>query len=257
MSGGHGGHGGAAGLYVAGHTPVHRLAAEAKLAATVAFVFAVVATPRDALWAFAVHLALVSAVAAAAGLSPRVVVRRMRIEVPFLAFAVFLPVLGSDPRTRVLGVSLSEPGLWAAGNVVAKGTLGVLASVVLAATTPVGDLLRGLDRLHLPRTVTAIAGFMVRYLDVILGEARRTQVARLSRADDPRWWWQAKGMAAGSGMLFVRAYERGERVYLAMCSRGYSGAMPELDDGRTATMDWARAALVPVAAAAVAIVAVL
>ena len=53
-------------------------------------------------------------------------VRRLRIEVPFLGFAVFLPIVGSSPRVDVLGLGLSEPGLWAAWNIVAKGTLGVV-----------------------------------------------------------------------------------------------------------------------------------
>ncbi|MGQ0617715.1 MAG: cobalt ECF transporter T component CbiQ [Acidimicrobiia bacterium] len=253
MSAGHGGHGGVGGLYLDASTPVHALAPEAKLAATVAFVLAVVITPRHAVWAFAVDLAVLVSVAAMAQLSPAVVVRRMRVEVPFLAFALFLPFVGGGPHADMLGLSLSEPGLWAAWNIVVKGTLGVMASVVLAATTPVGDLLRGLDRLGLPRPITAIAGFMVRYLDVIIGEARRAQVARLSRADDPRWLWQAKGLAAGSGTLFVRAYERGERVYLAMCSRGYAGAMPELDDrsARGPSRAWAAAAPMVAAMAAV------
>ena len=123
----------------------------------------------------------------------------------------------------MLGLSLSEPGLWAAWNIVAKGTLGVLAAIVLASTTPVADLLLGLERLRVPRVLTSIAGFMVRYLDVIAGEAARMRIARASRGYDPRWLWQARAIAASAGTLFVRSYERGERVHLAMCSRGYAG----------------------------------
>jgi cobalt/nickel transport system permease protein len=154
----------------------------------------------------------------------------------------------------LLGVSLSEPGLWAAWNIVAKGTLGVAASIVLAATTPVADLLRGLDRLHVPRVVTAIAGFMVRYLGIVAGEGQRMHVARQSRGYDPRWLWQARGMAASAGTLFVRSYERGERVYLAMLARGYDGTMPALAGGRAAASDWWAAAL-PLAAWAFAVAA--
>jgi cobalt/nickel transport system permease protein len=194
---------------------------------------------------------------AVAGLSPALVARRLRIEVPFLLFAAFMPFTGAGPRVELLGVSLSEPGLWAAWNIVAKGTLGVAASIVLAATTPVADLLRGLDRLRVPRVITAIAGFMVRYLGIVAGEAQRMHVARQSRGYDPRWLWQARGMAASAGTLFVRSYERGERVYLAMLARGYDGTMPALAGARAAASDWWAAAL-PLAAwafAAAALVA--
>jgi cobalt/nickel transport system permease protein len=251
---GHPGGHGLDGLYLDGGSPVHRMAPEAKIAATVAFVFAVVATPREALWAFAGDALLLAAVVAVAGLSPALVARRLRIEVPFLLFAAFMPFTGAGPRVDVLGMSLSEPGLWAAWNIVAKGTLGVTASIVLAATTPVADLLRGLDRLHVPRLVTAIAGFMVRYLGIVAGEAQRMHVARQSRGYDPRWLWQARGMAASAGTLFVRSYERGERVYLAMLARGYDGTMPALVGRRVAAAD-AWAAVLPLAAWAFAVAA--
>jgi len=251
---GHPGGHGLDGLYLDGGSPVHRMAPEVKIAATVAFVFAVVATPREALWAFAGDALLLAAVVAIAGLSPALVARRLRVEVPFLLFAAFMPFTGAGPRVEVLGVSLSEPGLWAAWNIVAKGTLGVAASIVLAATTPVADLLRGLDRLHVPRVITAIAGFMVRYLGIVAGEAQRMHVARQSRGYDPRWLWQARGMAASAGTLFVRSYERGERVYLAMLARGYDGTMPALAGRRAAAADW-WAAAPPLVAWALAVAA--
>jgi cobalt/nickel transport system permease protein len=225
-------------LYVAGESPVHRVAPEVKIAATVAYVFAVVATPREALWALGADLVLLAGVVGLAGLRPALVARRLRIEIPFLLFAAFMPFTGAGPRVDILGVSLSEPGLWAAWNIVAKGTLGVAASIVLAATTPVADLLRGLDRLHVPRVITAIAGFMVRYLGIVAGEARRMHVARQSRGYDPRWLWQARGMAASAGTLFVRSYERGERVYVAMVARGYDGTMPALEGRRASASAW-------------------
>jgi cobalt/nickel transport system permease protein len=235
------------GLHVAGESPVHRIAPEVKIAATVGFVFAVVATPRQALWAFGADAMLLAGVVVLAGLPAALVARRLRIEIPFLLFAAFMPFTGAGPRVDVLGVSMSEPGLWAAWNIVAKGTLGVAASIVLAATTPVADLLRGLDRLRVPRVITAIAGFMVRYLGIVVGEARRMHVARQSRGYDPRWLWQARGTAASAGTLFVRSYERGERVYLAMVARGYDGTMPALGGRRASAPGWWPAVL-PLAA---------
>ncbi|HYH26183.1 MAG TPA: energy-coupling factor transporter transmembrane component T, partial [Blastococcus sp.] len=145
----------------------------------------------------------------------------------------------------------SRPGLWGAWNVLAKATLGVLASVTLAATTTVPDLLRGLERLRAPRVVTGIALFMVRYLGLVTDEARRMHVARQSRGYDPRWLWQARGVAASAGTLFVRSYERGERVHLAMVSRGYTGSLPGAPTAAVDPRAWALALSLPLAAAAV------
>ena len=96
-------------------------------------------------------------------------------------------------------------------------------------TTSMSDLLVGLERLRVPRVFVAITGSMMRYGEVITGEMRRMKIARQSRGYDPRWMWQSKAVASLAGALFVRSFERGERVYLAMASRGYDGSLPPLE----------------------------
>ncbi|WP_444950144.1 cobalt ECF transporter T component CbiQ [Micromonospora ureilytica] len=245
-------------LYRESDSPVHRLPPEVKIVAMVVFTLAVVATPREAFWAFGAYAVLVAAVAVLARVGPRWLLSRALIELPFVLFAVALPFLGTGERVEVLGLRLSEDGLHGAWNILAKGTLGVLASLLLAATTTTRDLIVGLDRLHCPQVLTQIATFMLRYLDVLVGEARRMRVARISRGDDPRFLWQLRGFAAGIGALFLRAFERGERVYLAMLSRGYTGRMPAVwqGEGAASAGQWLVAATVPVLAASIAATAV-
>lgn len=235
-------------LFLPGDTAIHRLPPQCKLAAVVAFAVVVVATPREAFWAFAFYAALLVAVAAAARVPPAFVLRRMAVEVPFVLFAVALPVIGLGERVQVLGLSLSVAGLWAAWNILAKATLGVAASVLLAATTEPRALLLGARRLRLPSLLVQIAMFMLRYMDVILDEARRMRVARESRGFRARDLRQAPVLARSAGALFIRSYERGERVHLAMLSRGYTGEMPVIDDRRATARDWRAAALLPAAA---------
>ncbi len=239
-------------LHLPGTSPLHRARPQCKIAASLLFVLAVVATPREAFWAFGLYGLLLAGLATLARIPPAALARRLVIELPFLAFAVFLPVVGHGQRVEVLGVSLAVGGLWGAWNILVKGTLGVAASAIVAATTPVAELLGGLERLRLPRTLTVIAGFMVRYADVIVDEVRRMRIARISRGHDPRWIWQARAVAASAGTLFIRSYERGERVYLAMVSRGYAGSMPVLQDLAATRAQWLTALSVPAAAVLVA-----
>ena len=250
MSGGH-----AHGLYVHAPSRVHRLPPQCKVASTFLFIVAVVATPREAIWAFGLYALLILVVARVAGVPAAFVQRRLVFEIPFLTFAAFLPFLGGGERVEWAGISLSVEGLWGAFNIAVKASLGASATILLAATTPVADILHGLERLKTPRVFVAIAHFMVRYGDVITGEMRRMKVARLSRAYEPRWIWQARAAAASLGSLFIRSYERGERVYLAMLSRGYAGAVPVIDRHTPAPVEWAAAMLLPGAATAVALVA--
>ncbi len=243
-------------LHLGHDSPVHRLAPEVKLAAALLFTVAVVLTPREAFWAFGAYAALLVPVVVVARVPAGWLLRRCTIEVPFVLLALLLPVTSPGERVEVLGVGLSVTGLYGAWNIVAKATLGLLASLVLAATTSARDLIVGLDRLRCPQALTVIATFMLRYVDVLVAEAGRMRVARLSRGDDPRVLWQLGGFAAGIGTLFLRAYERGERVYLAMVSRGYDGRLPELDLGaRAGARQWLVAAVLPVPAVAVALTA--
>ncbi|MGZ4615999.1 MAG: cobalt ECF transporter T component CbiQ [Actinomycetes bacterium] len=239
-------------LYRAGDSPVHRLPPYVKLVATFTFVVAVVATPRTAFWAFGAHAALLAGVVTVARLPFLMVARRMLVELPFVAFALVLPFLATGPRVDVLGVGLSEHGLLGAWNILAKGTLGVVATIVLAATTELRALVSSLHRLHAPQIIVQIMTFMIRYADVVSDEMRRMRIARESRGFAPRDVRHLKVVAQSAGALFVRAFERGERVYLAMVSRGYTGVMPAVSDGRATGAQWAAAAALPAAAACVA-----
>ena len=246
MSGGHA-HSG----FVRRDSPVHRLPPECKLLATVAFVLVVVSTPRTWYAAFAGYALLLAAVACAARVPLRTVLRRTAVEAPFVAFALLLPFVARGERVELLGVAVSQPGLLGAWNVLAKATLGVLASILLVATTEQRSLLVGLERLRLPVRLVQIASFMLRYADVITGEMRRMRIARESRCFTARSvrGWRTLGHAAGA--LFVRCYERGERVHLAMLARGYTGTMPAREGAAAAPGAWATAFALPLAAGAV------
>ncbi|MEU2394882.1 cobalt ECF transporter T component CbiQ [Streptomyces sp. NPDC007369] len=241
-------------LYRHADSPVHALPPHCKIAAVFAFVLVVVSTPREAVWAFGLYAVLVAAVAATARIPAGLLLRRMLIEVPFVLFAVLMPFVAEGERVEVLGASLSVTGLWGAWNVLAKGTLGVAASVILASTTELRELLLGLQRLKLPPLLVEIASFMIRYGDVVTDELRRMSVARRSRGFEARGVRHWGVLAKTAGALFIRSYERGERVHLAMVSRGYTGSMPVIDDVTATRAQWARAAALPAAALAVCLI---
>ncbi|WP_405561496.1 cobalt ECF transporter T component CbiQ [Streptomyces sp. NBC_01180] len=235
-------------LYRHGHSPVHDLPPHCKLAAVFTFVIVVVSTPREAMWAFALYAVLLAGVTAVARIPAGFLLKRLLIEIPFVAFAVLMPFVVPGDQVHVLGLSVSEPGLWGAWNVLAKGTLGVAASVLLASTTELRSLLLGLQRLKLPPMLVQIASFMIRYGDVITDEMRRMSIARRSRGFEARGVRQWGVLGKSAGALFIRSYERGERVHLAMVSRGYTGTMPVIDEVTASGAQWRFAAALPVAA---------
>ncbi|HEX6336945.1 MAG TPA: cobalt ECF transporter T component CbiQ [Jiangellaceae bacterium] len=241
-------------LYRHGDSILHRLPAHAKLLALVGFMLVVVATPRDRYLAFAGYAVLLAFVAVAADVPFKFIATRMVVEAPFVVFAVLLPVISTGPRVDVLGLSLSEDGLLAGWNILAKGTLGVVAAILLAATTDARDMLIGLQRLRLPARLVEIAAFMVRYADVVVADMQRMRIARESRAFEGRRLGRLRVVAQSAGALFIRSYERGERVHLAMLSRGYAGAMPLVGHAPVARRAWVSVATLPLAAVGVAVV---
>jgi len=213
-------------LHFHGHSPVHRAPAHLKVLALLAFAVVVVATPGGAYSVFAAYAVLLGLVIGVSRVPPAYLLKRTVVELPFVVFAVLLPFVATGPQTEVLGVGVSEHGLEAGIALLVKGTLGVLASLTLAATTEPQELLVGLERLRVPQQLVQIMAFMVRYLDVVTGEMQRMRIAREARgfsARNPRHW---PVLARSAGALFIRSYERGERVHLAMLSRGYTGRMP-------------------------------
>lgn len=219
-------------LYRASDSPVHRLPPQVKIVAALLSVICVVATPRTEFWAFGTYLAVLLVVWVLARVPFGHFAKRAVIELPFVVIALLMPLFGG------------AAGALAGWNILAKGTLGVLTSLTLAATTTPGELIVGLQRLRTPAALTTIATLMLRYLEVLAAEARRMRIARISRGHDPRFLWQAGATARGIGALFVRSYERGERVHLAMVSRGWTGALP--DRGVAAHLSAWAAGLTPV-----------
>ncbi|MCR2814338.1 cobalt ECF transporter T component CbiQ [Microbacterium jiangjiandongii] len=195
-----------------------------KLLGVLAFAIIVVATPREWFAAFALYAAVVAAFLIAAQVRPRTLLARMGIEIPFVLFAALMPFVASGARIEVWGVPMAVEGLWGAWGLLAKATLALMASIVLVSTTEPRAIILALEQLRLPRQLTAIAGFMLRYLDVIAGEWRRMRVAQDSRGFGARGHRAWPVLARGVGALFARSHGRGERVYLAMLSRGYLDA---------------------------------
>jgi cobalt/nickel transport system permease protein len=218
-------------LYRDGDSPVHRLPAEVKIVCLVVFVLAVVATPREMFWPFGIYALILVATWRVARIPLSWILPRMLIEAPFIVLAVLLPFAEGGPRVEFAGVHLSVGGLYAAWGIVVKGTLGVAASLTVASTTTARELPVALSRLRVPGVIVSVLTLMIRYVDVLTAETRRMRMARISRGDSPRMLHQVGATAKSVGALFLRSYERGERVYLAMLSRGFDGRVPQLAVG--------------------------
>lgn len=157
----------------------------------------------------------------------RTLLVRSLIEIPFIFFALLMPFFGTGEKVGFLGLQLYQEGLLAGAAIIAKGTIGVMMGILLSTTTTAREILEGLTRLKIPAPILGIASFMIRYVNVVNDELGRMKIARESRGFEARGIKSWKVLAQTLGALFIRSFERGERVYLAMLSRGYTGKLPE------------------------------
>jgi cobalt/nickel transport system permease protein len=208
--------------YSRGSSLVHRCDARLKLLATLGLVAAVIATPLAWWPLYGLEAALVLGIYALARLPWRYLVVRLLALLPFLVL-----LAGSVPLARGLA-----SGWDVAGQLLARALIALAAMITLTATTPFSSLLAALARLRVPAVLISILAFMYRYMFVLIEEWQRMRRAKLSRTFYPGIRWEARLMANFAGILFVRAFERAERVYAAMCARGWTGTMPPQDGTR-------------------------
>lgn len=226
--------------YRDGNSPVHDLDPRVKVMVTLAFILSNALLPDGAWSAFASAFLLVMAVSVLAGLGIWFAPVRSLVALPFVLVAVTVVFsrAGNPIGSWEVGpwtLTATDSGLIRFASILARSWLSVQMAILLTATTRFPDLMHALHHLKVPRLLVATISFMVRYLYVIVDEAQRLIRARQSRSARRESTegtpgrvggtlaWRAKVTGSMVGQLFLRSYERSERVYSAMLARGYRG----------------------------------
>lgn len=211
------------------NSPIHRLDPRSKLVATLAFIIAVVLTPSGSWLVYGLYLVIIATLIALSRVPPTYILKRSLVIIPFvLLVAIFIPffkegeVAGSY-NLWLWQVSVTHSGLQILWNILAKAWLSILSLILLTSTTKFKSLLKGLEQLRMPRVIVMLLSFMYRYIFLLTDEVMRMMQARDSRSFGSRRMRQIRTIGNMIGTLFIRSYERGERVYAAMMARGFDG----------------------------------
>ena len=213
---------------------IHSLDPRTKLITSLALIVAMVLTPVSNWRVFAFYFCLIAALLIISKLPPLYVLKRSLVIFPFvLLIAIFIPffkqgeVAGSY-NIWLWQVSVTYDGLLILANVVVKAWLSILSLILLSATTKFTELLKGLRQLGVPKVIVLILSFMYRYVFVLVDEVMRMRRARDSRNFGGSRLHQLRTIGNMIGTLFIRSYERGERIYAAMLSRGFDSNVRSL-----------------------------
>lgn len=205
-------------------SPVHRLDPRAKIVAVLAYSVVLISLPRYVIPSPA-YVVFPFALLVVGGIPISFVLKHTLMVSPFVVCLVALsPVFDRTP-VQVGGVVI-RGGWLTAGSVLVRFVLGMAALIALASTTRFPELLKGFERLGVPRVLVTQLRFLYRYLFLLIDQVmhlRQAWAARDAGRGPLAWRWRAAtGLA---GVLFVRSLEQAERTYLAMQARGYDGSI--------------------------------
>ncbi|KAB8140155.1 cobalt ECF transporter T component CbiQ [Chloroflexia bacterium SDU3-3] len=229
---------------------IHQLTPQVKIAATVAFILSNSLLPDGAWLALLLSWGGLLACNRLAGVGYGYTLRRSFVALPFALAA--LSVIVALPGRPLLAFALgpwhmvaTDAGLVRFASIVARSWLSVQMAILLAATTSFPDLTHGLRHLRMPPLLVEIVSFMYRYLAVLLDEAARLMRARDSRSarlpgvrGGGSLGWRASTAGHMAGQLFLRSYERSDRVYNAMLARGFQGEFRTISEHAMRRADW-------------------
>jgi len=189
-------------------SPVHRSPAAIKAAFAFILILITVIPPHPPLFLFAGVAMLLLTLIAASRIPVLFFLKRLLFFEPFIlavaALALFPP--GGFPKFAML---------------VAKSTLSLIAVILLSNTTSFQELLRVLRRVRAPSVFVTMMALMYRYIFVLIDETQRMRRARKSRTFGKKREGTWISLSQVIGQSFLRSTERAERIYAAMCARGW------------------------------------
>lgn len=219
---------------------IHRLDARVKFVLAVAFILTTALTPLGAWPVYILLFSIALAVEIVSELGVGYVLKRALVALPFaLAALPSLFTAGQPLVVLPLGrtLTITAEGAERFVSIALKSWLSVQMAIMLAASTPFPDLLAAMRAVHMPRLLVAIIGLMWRYLFVLADEALRLMRARDARSGTPphpagrvggSLAWRARVTGGMAGNLFLRSFDRADRIYAAMAARGYDGEIRTL-----------------------------
>lgn len=212
---------------------LHEIDARAKLLSLLTLVLAIITTPENRGGDLILYGVFLLGLAAYGRLSLPLILLRSAALLPLLFGVGLATALSQAWGNADLGTAR---GLWFF-LLAARSWLALLSVILLVMTTPFEEVIRGAQRLGLPDVLASLSLLSYRYLFVILEEVSRLNRAARARnfgaASDGGWRlkgvaWRATVTGHMIGSLFLRSFQRGERVYTAMLARGYTGQLRSL-----------------------------
>jgi cobalt/nickel transport system permease protein len=236
--------------YHSGHSALHRLDPRVKVVVTLAFIVSNALLPDGAWLAFGLSWLLILAANHLSALGLGFTLKRSFVALPFALAAItaIFSIPGQPLAEWHLGMWTLIPtdaGLLRFFSILIRSWLSIQAAILLVSLTQFPDLIHAFEHLRVPKILTTIIAFLYRYLFVLTDEVMRLLRAREARSAalpthraGGSLLWRGQVTGNMTGQLFLRSYERSDRIYTAMLARGYTGEFRTLHPHEITPGDW-------------------
>jgi len=202
-------------------TAVHRIHPLVKLVTTLAYLVVVVSFGKYETGRLLPFLFYPVVIFAFAELPVISMLKRILIVEPLIiGIGILNPLFD---RQAVMFAGVLVPGGWVAFlSIFIKCSLTVTAALLLIATTGMDKLALALRMLKVPRLFVLQLLLTYRYISVLMEEVGRSLKAYSLKAPEHKGV-QRSAWGPLAGQLILRTFDRAQRVYQAMCLRGFNG----------------------------------
>lgn len=198
-------------VYADLNTPLHRMDARLKVVVLFLLLFLIIFSPIRNIPLFVFYAASTMALTCISRIPAGFIIKRAAGVLPFIV---------------IISVSalFRKGGLVLFLNCLIKSMLAMFLVLLVSSTTKFNELLVAFRQLKMPGLFVSLLSFMYRYLFLLEDEVLKKKRAYESRNINNRNnLGKARVLGNILGIIFIHTYERAERVYLAMCARGYDG----------------------------------
>jgi len=234
---------------------IHHLDPRVKVVVTIAFILSNALLPDGAWLAFGLAWLFLLLVNALSRLGLMFTFKRSFVALPFalVAITVLFSIPGEPISTfhfLMWKLTITDMGLLRFMSILVRSWLSVQMAIMLVAVARFPDIVHALEHLRVPSILTTIIAFLYRYLFVLVDEVFRLLRAREARSaaaagskSGGSVAWRARVAGNMAGQLFLRSYERSDRVYNAMLARGYAGHLMTINPHELRNIDYLTAVL--------------
>ncbi|MDR3291033.1 MAG: cobalt ECF transporter T component CbiQ [Methanobrevibacter sp.] len=158
-------------------------------------------------------------------------VKRVIYILPFGGFiAIFQPFIrpGTILYSLPFGINISYEGTIFGILLLSRLIVCISMIVLFSSTTPMNSMINSMRRLGFPKILSMILSMTVRYLFVFFEELDNIRNAQKSRCFNLwnrkiSYIWRLKQIGYTIMGIFLSSFEKGEKIFFSMVSRGYSG----------------------------------